>query len=224
MSGAEAPRTTREEVRLRAVSLLGGGALSALFATTRFRVDGEDNFLQFWREGKPVVFVLWHGRLLAGTYWQRGNGLVALISQHRDGEYIARMVERWGYGTVRGSSTRGGTGAMRGLVRRVREGRSVVLTPDGPQGPRERMKAGALVVAQLSGAPVIPVATGAERAWVVANKWDRFQIPKPFSRVRLVYGEPIEIPRDADAAELERRSAMVQEQLDGLMRVVDAPW
>lgn len=220
MSGGGAARSRAEERRLAAISRGGAALLSALFATCRVRSEGEEHFRRFWERGEPVVFVLWHGRLLAGAYAQRGNGLVALISQHRDGEYIARVVEGWGYGTVRGSSTRGGTGALRGLVRHVRGGRSVVLTPDGPQGPRERMKPGALLVAQLGGAPVIPVATGASRAWWVEN-WDRFQIPKPFSRVRILYGEPIRIPRELPEEELQGYAERVERALGELTRRID---
>lgn len=221
MSRVRVVKQPYAELRLRAVGLAGSALVSGLFRTCRFEITGAESYLRFWRSGQPVVFVLWHGRLLAGAYAQRGNGLVALISQHRDGEYIARVVERWGYGTVRGSSTRGGTAALRQLVRCVREGRSVVLTPDGPQGPRERMKPGALRVAQLSGAPVIPVATGASRSWWVEG-WDRFQIPKPFSRIRMVYGEPLHIARTAGDAELEKRGLEVERRLRALMHRVDA--
>jgi lysophospholipid acyltransferase (LPLAT)-like uncharacterized protein len=209
-----------EELKLRLAGWAGGAVISALFRTCRFEVSGEENYLSFWRSRKPVVFVLWHGRLLAGAYRQKGKGLVVLISQHRDGEYIARVVEQWGYGTVRGSSTRGGTGALRGLLRHVREGHSVVLTPDGPQGPRERIKTGALLVAQLGGAPIIPVATGASRSWWVEG-WDRFQIPKPFSRIRMEYGQPIFVPRVADETELQACAKQVQSALDELMVRVD---
>lgn len=216
-------RSGAEELRIRLVAGLGGGLLASLFATCRVEATGEENYLRFWRERRPVVFVLWHGRLLSGTYHQRGKGLVALISEHRDGEYIARVVERWGYGTVRGSSTRGGTGALRGLIHHVRQGRSVVVTPDGPRGPREKLKPGALMVAQLSGAPIIPVATGADRAWHVEGGWDRFQIPKPFSRVHVLYGSPVPVPREIGPEQLESIGARVEARLGDLMRTVDGP-
>jgi lysophospholipid acyltransferase (LPLAT)-like uncharacterized protein len=129
-------------------------------------------------------------------------------------------VHRWGYSTVRGSSTRGGSAALRDLVRTVRGGGTVVVTPDGPRGPRERMKVGALLVAQMTGAPMIPVATGADRSWWVEG-WDRFQIPKPFSRLRVEYGEPIFVPRTASEPLLESLSADVEQKLQELMRRVD---
>lgn len=209
----------------RLVAGAGGGLLSALLDTCRVEQKGTDNFERFHREGRPVVFVLWHGRLLPCTYWNRHQELVTLVSQHRDGEYIARIVERWGYTAVRGSSSRRGAGALRELVRHVRGGRSLAITPDGPRGPRQKIKAGALLAAQLSGAPMIPAAGGASRAWWFGS-WDRFLVPKPFARVRLVYGEPVWVPRDADEAELERIAGEVEVRLNALTALVDdeAAW
>jgi lysophospholipid acyltransferase (LPLAT)-like uncharacterized protein len=207
-------------LRTSAIVRSGSALITVLFSTCRFEVTGREHYLRYWQRNQPVIFVLWHGRLLAGAYEQRGNGLVALISQHRDGEYIARIIERWGYRTVRGSSTRGAGRALRGLLRETRAGRTVVLTPDGPQGPRERLKPGALLVAQLSGAPLVPAATGASRAWWVEN-WDRFQIPKPFSRVRVAYGEPLHVPREIDEATLPAYAAELEARLKSLMRHVD---
>jgi lysophospholipid acyltransferase (LPLAT)-like uncharacterized protein len=202
--------------------MTGSGLLRALFSTCRFRAVGDENYLRFWERGEPVIFALWHGRLLAGCYAQRGAGLVALVSQHKDGEYITRVIHRWRYATVRGSSTRGGSAALRDLAKSVRNGKSVVVTPDGPRGPRQKMKAGALLVAQLTGAPVIPVATGADRAWWIEG-WDRFQIPKPWSQVTVAYGEPVSVPRRATADEIDRLTAEVEGRLDELVRFVDAP-
>lgn len=213
------------DLKTRLVSGLGGGLLSALLDTCRVEQKGIENFERFHREGRPVVFVLWHGRLLPCTYWNRHRGLVTLVSQHRDGEYIARIVERWGYTAVRGSSSRRAAGALRELVRHVRAGRSLAVTPDGPRGPRQVLKPGALLAAQLSGAPVIPAAGGASRGWWFGS-WDRFLVPKPFSRVRLAYGEPVEVPRGAGEAELERIAREVEARTNALTALVDdeAAW
>ena len=206
----------------RVVASLGGAALTALMATTRFDVVGREQYEQFTRAGQPVIFVLWHGRLLPSTYLRRGEGMGALISQHRDGEYIARIAAAWGYHPIRGSSSRGGTAALRELVREVKNGRSLAITPDGPRGPRERMKPGALVVAQLTGAPIIPAASGCARAWWFGS-WDRFLVPKPFSTIRVAYGEPLYVPRDIDQSELERHELRLEDRLTRLTRSVDAP-
>ncbi|HEX7241588.1 MAG TPA: lysophospholipid acyltransferase family protein [Longimicrobiaceae bacterium] len=208
------------DLRTRVIARAGGGLLSGMLDTCRVSQQGTRNFQQFREAGKPVVFVLWHGRLLPCTYWNGWQRLVTLVSQHRDGEYIARIVERWGYTTVRGSSSRRAAGALRELVRHVRAGRSLAVTPDGPRGPREVMKPGALLAAQLTGAPIIPASGGASRGWWFGS-WDRFLVPKPFSRVRLAYGEPIWVPRDADEAGLAEVSERVGESLRELTRRVD---
>ncbi|MET0395829.1 MAG: lysophospholipid acyltransferase family protein [Longimicrobiaceae bacterium] len=207
-------------LKTRLIAGAGGGLLSTLLDSCRVEQKGAENFERFHREGKPVVFVLWHGRLLPCTYWNRHQKLVTLVSQHRDGEYIARIVEKWGYTAVRGSSSRRAAGALRELVRHVRAGRSLAVTPDGPRGPRAVMKPGALLAAQLSGAPVIPSAGGASRGWWFRS-WDRFLVPKPFARVRLAYGEPVWIPRDADEAALAEIARDVEARLNALVALVD---
>jgi lysophospholipid acyltransferase (LPLAT)-like uncharacterized protein len=201
-SGAVAIDDPRRERKVRRVSALGQRALESILATCRITTVGEENFRPFWDAGKPTVFVLWHGRLLPCTYHHRKQGVVTLVSRHRDGEYIARIVERWGFVPVRGSSSRGGLEALRELMRWVRRGRSLAITPDGPRGPREVMKPGPLLIAQRTGAPIIPTECTASRAWFFGG-WDRFLIPQPFSRVTIEYGEPVWVPRDADEAALE---------------------
>ncbi len=208
------------DLKTRLIAGAGGGLLSTLLDSCRVEQKGTENFERFHREGKPVVFVLWHGRLLPCTYWNRHQELVTLVSQHRDGEYIARIVEKWGYTAVRGSSSRRAAGALRELVRHVRAGRSLAVTPDGPRGPRAVMKPGALLAAQLSGAPVIPSAGGASRGWWFGS-WDRFLVPRPFARVRLAYGEPVWIPRGADEAALAEIARDVEARLNALTALVD---
>jgi hypothetical protein len=202
---------------------LGGSALDALMRTTSVRTEGEENFRQFWREKRPVVFTLWHGRLLPCTYHHRHQDVVTLVSHHRDGEYITRLVQKWGYTAVRGSSSRGGLDALRELVRHLRGGRSLAITPDGPRGPREKLKPGPLLAAQLAGAPIIPVASGASRASYFGG-WDRFLIPHPFARLQIAYGEPVYVPRRADEAGLQAVADEVEGRLGGLMRRVDEAW
>jgi lysophospholipid acyltransferase (LPLAT)-like uncharacterized protein len=196
-----------------------GRLLDAILGTVRFEVTGRERFAA-GREQGPVIFMVWHGRLLPLTYLHRAEGLVALISRSADGEVIARVVEHWGYQVVRGSSSRGGTVALRELVRHARAGRSLAITPDGPRGPRQKMKPGALLAAQLTGAPLIPSAAGTARAWWFEG-WDRFLVPKPFARIHVAYGAPVVVPRDADAAELARIGGAVEESMNGLVRAVD---
>lgn len=217
MSGTKLTRTQD------LTAALGGTALDALMRTTSVRTEGEENFRQFWREKRPVVFTLWHGRLLPCTYHHRHQDVVTLVSHHRDGEYITRLVQKWGYTAVRGSSSRGGLDALRELVRHLRNGRSLAITPDGPRVPLENLKPGPLLAAQLTGAPIIPVASGASRASYFGG-WDRFLIPHPFARLRIAYGEPVYVPRRADEAELQAVADEVEGRLGVLMRRVDQAW
>jgi lysophospholipid acyltransferase (LPLAT)-like uncharacterized protein len=194
--------------------------LSGVMRTARFRTAGEEHYLPREREGEPSIFVLWHGRLLPLAYLHRWRGIVGLISQSRDGEYITQLLVRLGFGAVRGSSSRGGGPALRALVREARAGRSLALTPDGPRGPRQKMKLGPLVIAQLSGVPIVPVAASADRGWW-RGTWDRFLVPRPFARVRVLYGPPREIPRDATQPELERMAAALEAELNRMTDEVD---
>jgi lysophospholipid acyltransferase (LPLAT)-like uncharacterized protein len=200
---------------------LGGGLLDALMATVRVEVDNEAAWREPTAAGKPVLFTLWHGRLLPLGYLHRGQGVVALVSQSGDGEYLTRVLRHWWFDAVRGSSSRGGDTAFRELVRVVRAGRSVAITPDGPRGPRERLKPGVLQLAQLTGAPIVLVAAAADRAWWFEG-WDRFLVPMPFARLRVAYADAVTIPRDAGAAGLAETTDMLETRLGELMRQVEA--
>lgn len=209
------------ELRFRAAGVLGQGMLAGLFATVRRRTRDEEHYLRHRRAGEPVLFVLWHGRLLPLVYQHRGQGVVVLVSEHADGEYIARVIQRHGYGAVRGSSTRGGVQGLKGLIRAAREGHDLAITPDGPRGPAEEFKSGALVAAQMTGVPVVPVSAGASAAWHFES-WDRFMVPRPLSVVRVAYGPSRRIRRDATEADLRRHARELEDELERLGRWVDA--
>ncbi len=202
------------------VQSLGPYLFRGLCGSLRFEVSGAEHQESTWKAGQPVVFTTWHGRILPLLYLYRDNGLVMLVSQHRDGEYLARLGARLGYDAVRGSSTRGGFESVRELVRKVRAGRSLAITPDGPQGPREVFKPGALQVARLTGAPVIPVMAGSRSAWWVEG-WDRFLIPKPFARVRVAIGDPHYVPREAGVGDLADHARQLEAELRRLKTAVD---
>ena len=195
------------EARFRAAGILGRGLLGGLSVTWRVRVEGEQSWLRFRREGKAVILVVWHEQLLPLAHQIRDRGTVALVSGHRDGEYIARVIERMGITTVRGSSTRGGIRGLKGLIRAARKGHDLALTPDGPRGPARSFKPGALLAAQLTGLPVVPMAASASAAWRFGS-WDRFMIPRPFAVVRVAYGEPRWVDRNAGR---EARELLSQE-------------
>ena len=204
----------------RIISTVGGGLLTALMRTTRFEITNERVYLEWLRPRRVAMYLLWHGRLVPCSYRHRDHGLATLISLHRDGDYIAGVVEGWGYEVIRGSSSRGGTGALRQMVRLLRRGTPIAVTPDGPRGPRQEMKLGPILAAQMAGVPLIPVSAGTDRGWWFEG-WDRFVVPKPFSRIRLHYGEPVLVPRDADEAELTRIAGELQAELNRLTDAAD---
>lgn len=201
------------EIRYEAAGVLGAGAAAALFATVRVRRSGVEHYERFRRERRPVIFVFWHGHLLPLAHLHRREGIVVLVSEHGDGEYIARMIERLGFGTVRGSSTRGGIKGLRGLVRAARSGRDLALTPDGPRGPRGHFKPGALVAAQLTGLPLVPIAVAVSPAWRLSS-WDAFVVPKPFARVCVEYLPPRFVERAATREALAAEAAAIGRALD----------
>ncbi|MDZ7779734.1 MAG: lysophospholipid acyltransferase family protein [Gemmatimonadota bacterium] len=191
------------DLKYEAAGLVGARVLGALFLTTTVRRSGVEHYERFRSTDRPVVFVTWHGQLLPLVHVHRRQGIVVLVSEHGDGEYITRVMERLGFSTVRGSSTRGGTKGLRGLLRAAKAGHDLALTPDGPRGPAGVFKPGALAVARLTGAPVIPIAMGASSAWRVGS-WDGFLVPKPGSRISIEYLPPRFVPRDAARGDLER--------------------
>lgn len=178
--------------RSRAMLLLGRGFLQMLARTWRIRVVNGGYLLDLRRAERPFIFALWHGHLLPLLWHHRRQGVIILISEHHDGELVARAAESLGYGLIRGSSTRGADRALISLVRELNAGHEVAITPDGPRGPAETFAPGALVAAQRSDSFILPVAASADRAWRLRS-WDRFVIPKPFARVTIAYATPTKV-------------------------------
>ena len=214
--------------RAQAAAIAGVGypLINALGHTLRWRVEGLHHFDAIVASGRPPVMGFWHGRILTATYYFRRRGIVVITSENFDGEWIARIIERFGYGTARGSSSRGGLKAMHKLVRDMRAGRPAGFTLDGPRGPARVAQPGAVWLAAQTGNPLLPFHLEASSYWSVRS-WDRTQIPKPFSTVALVVGEPIEVPKQTkdDALEsarvdLEERLAALEERARELLRRV----
>lgn len=190
------------EWKFRAAGVLGQGFLAGLFTTTRMTRVGDHHYKERRARGEASIYAIWHGVLLPMTYYHQGEGVLVLVSEHADGEYITRVLHRYGYETARGSSTRGGTKGLRQMVRAAKEGREIAVTPDGPRGPARVFKPGTLVAAQLTGLPIVPIGVGVSSAWRF-NSWDRATLPRPLARIRIHYGPPVEIPRRLDDAGLE---------------------
>ena len=200
-------------LRSRAELLLGRGALQLLARTWRIRVVNGAALNELRDAGRSFIFSLWHGQLLPLLWHHREEGVVLLISEHRDGELVARAAESLGYALVRGSSTRGGDRALISVIRELQAGREVAITPDGPKGPARKYAPGALIASQRSGAAILPVVAVADRAWRLRS-WDTFMIPKPFARVTVAYGNPTNVlaatPRAA-ADEASRFEAIMND-------------
>ena len=203
------------DLKFEAAGVLGTGLVGALFTTTRVERIGTENYLHFRREGTPVIFVFWHGQFLPLVHYHRREGIVVLVSEHADGEYLTRVIERHGFGTVRGSSTEGGMRGLKGLVRAARAGKDLALTPDGPTGPMGVFKPGALAAARMTGLPIVPLAAGASSGWRLRS-WDGFLVPRPLSKIRLEYLPPRFVSRVAERSDLERLSAEIGEDLNAL--------
>lgn len=185
-------RARRRERKLRWLVPLGTLMLRMLARTWRVREVNVGPFKELRANGKPVIFILWHGHLLPLVWHHRRQNITLLVSEHGDGELIARVAARLGYHAVRGSTTRGAERALLGMIRVAEGGGDLAFTPDGPRGPAETFAPGALVVAQRSGASLVPIAAGARRCWHLRS-WDSFRIPKPFATVTVAYGDPIVI-------------------------------
>lgn len=190
--------------------------------TGRWRIEGEHIPESFRTAGKPFILAFWHGRLLMMPYcWRRTDLVNMLISGHRDGRLISQTVKHFDIESVVGSTTHGGAQAMRYLIRQMRDGGIVGITPDGPRGPRMRVGEGTVALARLAGAPVIPATFAASRRRIVGS-WDRFVVALPFSRGVFLWGDPIEVPRDADGEALEARRLELEEAMNGLTARADA--
>lgn len=213
--------TRGDELKQALVGTVGRRALDALMATVRVETRDDPGYTALRAVNAPIAFTLWHGRLLPLTWYHRGRGIGALISLSKDGEYIARIVQGWGYQVVRGSTSRGGSRALAEMIRLGRKGRSLAFTPDGPRGPRERMKPGVLLAAQRAGLPIVPVSAACSRAWWFEG-WDRFLVPQPFSRVLITHAAPVRVPRDLDEAGLQRLSDEIEDELRTLQAGLDA--
>lgn len=176
--------------------------ITAFGRSYRWHETGTEHLDRIIREGRQPIYALWHGRIMPGIPYLRDRGIVVIISENFDGEWIAGVVGRLGFATARGSSSRGGAKALVQLRREMRDGRPVAFTVDGPRGPHEVAQPGAVWLASATGNPILPFHIESSAHWT-AKSWDRHQIPKPFSHVAVAMGPPIEVPAGADEAAID---------------------
>jgi lysophospholipid acyltransferase (LPLAT)-like uncharacterized protein len=186
--------------------------VSALASTWRFEVQGEHHVRRLRETRTPIVFTVWHANLLPPLWHRRNEGITLLVSEHGDATFLANSAARLGYNVVRGSSTRGAIKGTKGILRVLRSGGDVALTPDGPTGPARVAKPGASAIAARTGAAILPIGAGASSWWQIRS-WDRFSIPRPFSCVHLIYGEPLILANMSEHEEIESL-ALLSARLD----------
>ncbi len=205
----------KQRVLIRFADLVFYLLINIIGRTIRLQVEGWQHWEQAVGGGRLPIYTFWHDRILLGTYFWRARRIVVMTSRSFDGEYIARFIQRFGYGVARGSSTRGRIGALAEMVRLVKLGCPTAFTIDGPRGPRHVAKMGAVLLAKKTGQPILPFSFDTAR-YIEVPSWDRLQIPLPFTRVRTLIGAPIYVPRDADDAMLEAKRDELQRALEAL--------
>jgi lysophospholipid acyltransferase (LPLAT)-like uncharacterized protein len=180
--------------------------------------ENEDATLSGSQNG--VIYASWHQRLIYHVHRLSYRNVTVMVSQSRDGEYAARFINALGIKDVRGSSSHGGTDALNELKNRMKDGTNGGMVLDGPLGPPRVAKIGTVILARLTGSPIIPIAWGADRCWEL-NIWDRFIIPKPFARISYCYGEPIWVPSSANDEEMEECRRLLEDRLNSMTRLCD---
>ena len=212
---------SRNSAARGAACLLASLLIRLVWLTSRWRVIRPPGLESLWNSDRPIIVCFWHARLMMMPFaWTRAQSFNMLISSHADGQFIAGTVSWFGFKTIAGSSSRGGAGALRALVRVLKGGNTVGITPDGPRGPRMRASGGAVALARLAGAPLVPLAFSCRRRRVL-NSWDRFVLAWPFSSGIFMWGDPMDVPGDADSAALDVLRLELEERMNSLTAEAD---
>ena len=198
--------TLGQRAQAALIAAVGSPLIAALSRTLRWQVEGYEHYDAIRRRGEQPIFAFWHGRILTATWFWRDRDIVVMTSENFDGEWIARIIRRFGYGVARGSASRGGARALAQLRREMRAGKPAAFTLDGPRGPARTAQPGAVWLSGLTGNPILPFHIEAARYWA-ADSWDRTQMPKPFSRVAVAIGEPMRV--EVTATDAGREAARV---------------
>src|SRR3989440_9333891 len=204
----------KDRLLIRAADLAFFLLIKLIGKTIKFEIDGWENWEAATRDNHIPIYTFWHNRVFLATYFWQRRGIVVMTSQSFDGEYIARFIQRFGYGAARGSSTRGATGAVVEMVRLMRAGCPTAFTIDGPKGPRYEAKMGSVLLAKKTGFPILPFTITAKRFWEVKKSWNQSQIPKPLTRAWVFFSTPIYFAPDAADTEFKARRAELQGPLD----------
>jgi lysophospholipid acyltransferase (LPLAT)-like uncharacterized protein len=213
--------TLSQRIQLTLVSWIVPAVLRLIGCTLRETTTYEEGAIQSLDEVYPGIFPFWHRCVLSATWIYRHQHPAVMTSRSRDGEFIARVIQRFGFIPVRGSSSRGGQRALLEMNKLLAEGNAVAFTIDGPRGPCYVAKKGPVLLARMSGAPITAFYVAVERAWVL-NTWDRLVIPKPFSRIYVRFARKIFVPPEADDAAMDGYHAEMQAALDRITKFADS--
>jgi len=197
---------------------IGYLAVLLIGRSLRWEVVGKGNYEAAVRRGKSFIVTFWHREIFSAIWYWRQRGMVVMVSQNFDGEYISRIIHRHGYATARGSSSRRASRVLVEMVRTLRKGLEAAVTPDGPRGPKFLAKPGVVQLARLSGASILCFHIVPRRSWIFRKSWDQTEVPKPFARTAIFIAPPIEVPRDIHDDEQAKYVAQVQATLDGLVK------
>jgi lysophospholipid acyltransferase (LPLAT)-like uncharacterized protein len=207
----------RQRFAIKAADLAFYSLIRSIGRSLSFETEGKEHLESIAAAGGVPIYSTWHDRIFLGTYHLQKQGIVFLTSQSFDGEYIARFLQRFGFGVIRGSSTRGGARGLVQMVRELKRGVPMGFTVDGPKGPRYVAKPGPILLAKKTGEPILPFIVEPSRFSTVGS-WDKLQIPHPFARAKVIFGEPIYVTQTAGDEELERKLRELQAALDGLTK------
>jgi lysophospholipid acyltransferase (LPLAT)-like uncharacterized protein len=203
-------RSKRLQVAL--IPRVGAPLIGMLGSSYRWRAEGAEHYDAVLASGRQPIMAFWHGRIMPATLFFKRRGIVVITSANFDGEWIGRIIERFGYGMARGSSSRGATRALVQLRKVMADGKPTAFTMDGPRGPAKVAQAGAVFLAKITGNPILPFHIESSRHWTLRS-WDRTQVPKPFAQLAIAIGEPFEVAADVDDAGLEARRLALEATL-----------
>jgi len=203
-----------QRLQIPLIAWAGYWLVRSLGPTLRFEVLGWQHAQRVYAAGQRAIWSFWHRSIFSVMWWGRDRGVVVMNSTNFDGQWTRRVIERLGYGTAQGSSTRGGLRGLAVMAQRLEQGRDAAFTIDGPRGPRYLAKPGPVMLARRTGCPILTFHVGLERGYTFAKTWDLFQIPYPFSRAVMAFAPPIYVPGDADREMMARKHEQMQASLE----------
>ncbi|EOQ89758.1 PF04028 domain protein [Leptospira yanagawae serovar Saopaulo str. Sao Paulo = ATCC 700523] len=181
--------------------------------TSSFRILKNEQYEELFKNKKPYIYSIWHTNVLYSPYLHRKKKVAVLISESKDGDYINEVVHRFGNTSIRGSSSKGGSKALKAVIQHLKKGLPAAFTPDGPRGPAFIVQPGIIAAAQVTQVPIVPFHYECSRQWILERAWDKHRVPKPFTTFVVSYGEPIYIPRELNEVEFEKMRLQVEEAM-----------